>query len=82
MVGGSAAAAGRNGSAQKVYSAPHGRPGRRATAGRLMVGHSSSTWQDGQTTVLFDPVLTARLGHLRRFGVQFRPPTLRMRTSS
>ena len=29
-------------------------------------GHSTSTWQDGDTTVLFDPVLTARLGHLRR----------------
>jgi len=29
-------------------------------------GHSTSTWEDGGTTVLFDPVLTARLGHLRR----------------
>jgi L-ascorbate metabolism protein UlaG (beta-lactamase superfamily) len=29
-------------------------------------GHSTSTWQDGDTTVLFDTVLTARLGHLRR----------------
>ncbi len=29
-------------------------------------GHSTSTWQDSDTTVLFDPVLTARLGHLRR----------------
>jgi len=29
-------------------------------------GHSTSTWQDGGTTVLLDPVLTARLGHLRR----------------
>jgi L-ascorbate metabolism protein UlaG (beta-lactamase superfamily) len=29
-------------------------------------GHSTSTWLDGGTTVLFDPVLTARLGHLRR----------------
>ena len=29
-------------------------------------GHSTSTWRDGDTTVLFDPVLTARLGHLRR----------------
>ena len=29
-------------------------------------GHSTSTWRDGGTTVLFDPVLTARLGHLRR----------------
>ena len=29
-------------------------------------GHSTATWQDGTTTVLFDPVLTARLGHLRR----------------
>src|SRR6187431_312908 len=28
--------------------------------------HSTSTWQDRDTTVLFDPVLTARLGHLRR----------------
>ncbi|MFL6063265.1 MAG: MBL fold metallo-hydrolase [Friedmanniella sp.] len=29
-------------------------------------GHSSATWRDGDTTVLFDPVLTPRLGHLRR----------------
>jgi L-ascorbate metabolism protein UlaG (beta-lactamase superfamily) len=29
-------------------------------------GHSTSTWLDSGTTVLFDPVLTARLGHLRR----------------
>jgi L-ascorbate metabolism protein UlaG (beta-lactamase superfamily) len=29
-------------------------------------GHSTCTWQDGFTAVLFDPVLTARLGHLRR----------------
>jgi L-ascorbate metabolism protein UlaG (beta-lactamase superfamily) len=29
-------------------------------------GHSTSTWRDGDTTVLFDPVLTGRLGHLRR----------------
>jgi L-ascorbate metabolism protein UlaG (beta-lactamase superfamily) len=29
-------------------------------------GHSTSTWRDGDTTVLFDPVLTTRLGHLRR----------------
>ena len=29
-------------------------------------GHSTSSWQDGDTTVLFDPVLTTRLGHLRR----------------
>jgi L-ascorbate metabolism protein UlaG (beta-lactamase superfamily) len=29
-------------------------------------GHSTTTWRDGDTTVLFDPVLTARLGHLRR----------------
>jgi L-ascorbate metabolism protein UlaG (beta-lactamase superfamily) len=29
-------------------------------------GHSTSTWRDTGTTVLFDPVLTARLGHLRR----------------
>ena len=29
-------------------------------------GHSTSTWQDNGTTALFDPVLTARLGHLRR----------------
>ena len=29
-------------------------------------GHSTSTWQDSDTTVLFDPVLTPRLGHLRR----------------
>jgi L-ascorbate metabolism protein UlaG (beta-lactamase superfamily) len=29
-------------------------------------GHSTSTWDDAGTTVLFDPVLTARVGHLRR----------------
>jgi L-ascorbate metabolism protein UlaG (beta-lactamase superfamily) len=29
-------------------------------------GHGTSKWKDGDTTVLFDPVLTARLGHLRR----------------
>ena len=29
-------------------------------------GHSTTTWRDGDTTVLFDPVLTTRLGHLRR----------------
>jgi L-ascorbate metabolism protein UlaG (beta-lactamase superfamily) len=29
-------------------------------------GHSTSTWLDQRTSVLFDPVLTARLGHLRR----------------
>jgi L-ascorbate metabolism protein UlaG (beta-lactamase superfamily) len=29
-------------------------------------GHSTSTWLDQSTSVLFDPVLTARLGHLRR----------------
>ena len=29
-------------------------------------GHSTSIWRDGDTTVLFDPVLTTRLGHLRR----------------
>jgi L-ascorbate metabolism protein UlaG (beta-lactamase superfamily) len=29
-------------------------------------GHSTSMWRDGDTTVLFDPVLTTRLGHLRR----------------
>ena len=36
------------------------------TATATWWGHSSSTWQDRDTTVLFDPVLTARLGHLRR----------------
>lgn len=29
-------------------------------------GHSTTTWQDGGTTFLFDPVLTPRVGHLRR----------------
>jgi L-ascorbate metabolism protein UlaG (beta-lactamase superfamily) len=29
-------------------------------------GHSATSWQDGNSTVLFDPVLTGRLGHLRR----------------
>jgi L-ascorbate metabolism protein UlaG (beta-lactamase superfamily) len=37
-------------------------------------GHSTSTWQDGDTTVLFDPVLTARLGHLRRVRGPLPPP--------
>ena len=29
-------------------------------------GHSTCTWQDRETTVLLDPVLTARVAHLRR----------------
>ena len=37
-------------------------------------GHSTSTWQDGDTTVLFDPVLSARLGHLRRVRGPVPPP--------
>jgi len=37
-------------------------------------GHSTSTWQDGDTTVLFDPVLTARVGHLRRVRGPVPPP--------
>jgi L-ascorbate metabolism protein UlaG (beta-lactamase superfamily) len=37
-------------------------------------GHSTSTWQDGDSTVLFDPVLTARLGHLRRVRGPVPPP--------
>jgi L-ascorbate metabolism protein UlaG (beta-lactamase superfamily) len=37
-------------------------------------GHSTSTWRDGDTTVLFDPVLTARLGHLRRVRGPVPPP--------
>src|SRR5215211_8567498 len=37
-------------------------------------GHSTSTWQDDGTTVLFDPVLTARLGHLRRVRGPLPPP--------
>jgi L-ascorbate metabolism protein UlaG (beta-lactamase superfamily) len=37
-------------------------------------GYSTSTWQDGGTTVLFDPVLTARLGHLRRVRGPVPPP--------
>jgi L-ascorbate metabolism protein UlaG (beta-lactamase superfamily) len=37
-------------------------------------GHSTSTWQDGGTTVLFDPVLRARLGHLRRVRGPVPPP--------
>lgn len=37
-------------------------------------GHSASTWLDGDTTVLFDPVLTARLGHLRRVRGPVPPP--------
>jgi L-ascorbate metabolism protein UlaG (beta-lactamase superfamily) len=37
-------------------------------------GHSTSTWQDDGITVLFDPVLTARLGHLRRVRGRVPPP--------
>ena len=37
-------------------------------------GHSTSTWQDGDTTVLFDPVLSARVGHLRRVRGPLPPP--------
>ena len=37
-------------------------------------GHSTSTWRDADTTVLFDPVLTARLGHLRRVRGPVPPP--------
>jgi L-ascorbate metabolism protein UlaG (beta-lactamase superfamily) len=36
-------------------------------------GHSTATWQDGDCTVLFDPVLTSHLGHLRRVRGP-RPP--------
>jgi L-ascorbate metabolism protein UlaG (beta-lactamase superfamily) len=43
-----------------------GRAGRAVTGTLTWWGHSTSTWQDGGTTVVFDPVLTARLGHLRR----------------
>ena len=49
--------------------------GGRAVTGTLTWwGHSTSTWQDGGTTVLFDPVLTARLGHLRRVRGPVPPP--------
>jgi len=37
-------------------------------------GHSTSTWLDQSTSVLFDPVLTARLGHLRRVRGSVPPP--------
>ena len=37
-------------------------------------GHSTTTWQDGDSTVLFDPVLTPRLGHLRRVRGPLPPP--------
>lgn len=37
-------------------------------------GHSTATWQDGDITVLFDPVLTPRLGHLRRVRGPQPPP--------
>jgi L-ascorbate metabolism protein UlaG (beta-lactamase superfamily) len=40
--------------------------GRAVTGSLTWWGHSTSTWQDRGTTVLFDPVLTAHLGHLRR----------------
>ena len=37
-------------------------------------GHSTSTWHESGITVLFDPVLTARLGHLRRVRGPVPPP--------
>ena len=37
-------------------------------------GHSTSTWKDDGISVLFDPVLTARLGHLRRVRGPVPPP--------
>jgi L-ascorbate metabolism protein UlaG (beta-lactamase superfamily) len=43
-----------------------GRAGHPVTGTLSWWGHSTSTWQDRGTTALFDPVLTARLGHLRR----------------
>ena len=51
-----------------------GRGGRAMTGRLTWWGHSTSTWQDGGTTVLFDPVLTARLGHLRRVRGPVPPP--------
>ena len=51
-----------------------GRAGRAVTGTLTWWGHSTSTWQDGGTTVLFDPVLTARLGHLRRVRGPVPPP--------
>ena len=47
---------------------------RAVTATLTWWGHSTITWLDGSTTVLFDPVLTARLGHLRRVRGQVPPP--------
>jgi L-ascorbate metabolism protein UlaG (beta-lactamase superfamily) len=43
-----------------------GRTGQAVTGTLTWWGHSTSSWRDGGTTVLFDPVLTARMGHLRR----------------
>ncbi len=37
-------------------------------------GHSTMSLEDGGSTVLFDPVLTARVGHLRRVRGQVPPP--------
>ena len=51
-----------------------GRAGCAVTATLTWWGHSTSTWLDGGTTVLFDPVLTARLGHLRRVRGPVPPP--------
>ena len=51
-----------------------GRAGRAVTGTLTWWGHSTCTWQDGGTTVLFDPVLTARLGHLRRVRGPVPPP--------
>jgi L-ascorbate metabolism protein UlaG (beta-lactamase superfamily) len=47
---------------------------RAVTATLTWWGHSTITWLDGGTTLLFDPVLTARLGHLRRVRGQVPPP--------
>jgi L-ascorbate metabolism protein UlaG (beta-lactamase superfamily) len=67
MVGESAAAASRMVRRRRPAQLHTDGQASRAMTGRLTWwGHSTSTWQDGETTVLFDPILTARLGHLRR----------------
>ncbi|HWJ53026.1 MAG TPA: MBL fold metallo-hydrolase [Propionibacteriaceae bacterium] len=51
-----------------------GQAGHAVTGTLSWWGHSTSTWQDGGSTALFDPVLTARLGHLRRVRGAVPPP--------
>ena len=70
--GGKSGAAARGARSTQFHTA--GRADRAVTASLTWWGHSTTTWQDDGTTVLFDPVLTARLGHLRRVRGSIPPP--------